>query len=99
MTPLPSVTVTLMGPDASTQVQFILDEIIMGGMVLETNINEIIHANEAMNEREVQVILLTQFARLACAWPTGGFTVRFCKTIHLYYHTMIVYTTILGLFI
>merc|ERR1711934_1340479 len=34
------------------KVNFILDEIIMGGMVLETNINEIINANEAMNERE-----------------------------------------------
>merc|ERR1711904_569742 len=34
------------------KVHFILDEIIMGGMVLETNINEIIHANEAMNDRE-----------------------------------------------
>ena len=32
---------------------FILDEIIMGGMVLETNINEIINATDAMREREV----------------------------------------------
>merc|ERR1712070_940748 len=34
------------------RVNFILDEIIMGGMVLETNINDIINANDAMNERE-----------------------------------------------
>merc|ERR1712028_24966 len=35
------------------KVHFILDEIIMGGMVLETNINEIINATDAMREREV----------------------------------------------
>eukprot|EP00658_Telonema_sp_P-2_P034760 TRINITY_DN2536_c0_g1_i14.p1 TRINITY_DN2536_c0_g1~~TRINITY_DN2536_c0_g1_i14.p1 ORF type:complete len:171 (-),score=37.51 TRINITY_DN2536_c0_g1_i14:416-928(-) len=34
------------------RVNFILDEIIMGGMVLETNINEILNATEAMKERE-----------------------------------------------
>ena len=38
---------------SSAQVNFILDEIIMGGMVLETNINEIINATDAMREREV----------------------------------------------
>eukprot|EP00656_Telonema_subtile_P044543 TRINITY_DN507_c0_g1_i1.p1 TRINITY_DN507_c0_g1~~TRINITY_DN507_c0_g1_i1.p1 ORF type:complete len:172 (+),score=38.79 TRINITY_DN507_c0_g1_i1:233-748(+) len=34
------------------RVNFILDEIVMGGMVLETNINEILNATEAMKERE-----------------------------------------------
>lgn len=38
----------------SDKVQYVLDEVVMGGMVLETNINEILLAVNEMNKLDTQ---------------------------------------------
>lgn len=66
-----AVTVVQLLCSVCLQVHYILQEVVMGGMVLETNMNEIVAQVEVQNRMEKsEVSVLATLKDLACVKPT-----------------------------
>lgn len=61
-----------------SQVHNILAEMVMGGMVLETNMNEIITQVDAQNKMEKSEVSLTLPVHRMCDLILPPYSVRYC---------------------